>query len=102
MEQKEYVGLTKEEVAQRTAQGLSNKADLKAGRTEGQIVAAHLFTFFNCIFVVLAVILALVQSSVKNMTFLGVVVPTVLSMFSIVVFLRIGELALVYSRVGLE
>ena len=74
MEQKEYVGLTKEEVAQRTAQGLSNKADLKAGRTEGQIVAAHLFTFFNCIFVVLAVILALVQSSVKNMTFLGVVV----------------------------
>ena len=26
------------------------KADLKAGRTEGQIVAAHLFTFFNCNF----------------------------------------------------
>ena len=38
----------------------------------------------------------------KLSTFLGVVVPTVLSMFSIVVFLRIGELALVYSRVGLE
>ena len=55
MEQKAYVGLTGEEVSQRMAQGLSNKADLKAGRTEAQIVTAHLFTFFNCIFVILAV-----------------------------------------------
>ena len=38
MEQKAYVGLTGEEVSQRMAQGLSNKADLKAGRTEAQIV----------------------------------------------------------------
>ena len=74
MEQKEYAGLTGEEVSRKMAQGLSNKADLKAGRTEAQIIGAHLFTFFNCIFVILAVILALVQSSVKNMTFLGVVV----------------------------
>ena len=74
MEQKAYVGLTGEEVSQRMAQGLSNKTDLKAGRTEAQIVTAHLFTFFNCIFVILAVILALVRSSPKNMTFLGVVV----------------------------
>ena len=74
MEQKAYVGLTGEEVSQRMAQGLSNKADLKAGRTEAQIVTAHLFTFFNCIFVILAVILAVVRSSPKNMTFLGVVV----------------------------
>ena len=74
MEQKARVGLTGEEVSRAMAQGLSNKADLKAGRTEGQIISAHLFTFFNCIFVILAVVLALVQSSVKNMTFLGVVV----------------------------
>lgn len=32
-----------------------------------------------------------VASARKLSTFLGVVVPTVLSMFSIVVFLRIGE-----------
>lgn len=32
-----------------------------------------------------------VPSARKLSTFLGVVVPTVLSMFSIVVFLRIGE-----------
>lgn len=31
------------------------------------------------------------ESARKLSTFLGVVVPTVLSMFSIVVFLRIGE-----------
>lgn len=74
MEQKALVGLTEEEVSCRMAQGLSNKADLKAGRTEAQIVAAHLFTFFNCIFVILAVILVFVRSSPKNMTFLGVVV----------------------------
>ena len=74
MEQKAQLGLTKEEVSQRTAQGLSNKGNLKAGRTEGQIIWAHLFTFFNCIFVILAAILAAVQSSPKNMTFLIVVV----------------------------
>ena len=74
MEQKVHPGLTGEEVSQRMAQGLSNRTDLKAGRTETQIVTAHLFTFFNCIFVILAVILVLVRSSPKNMTFLGVVV----------------------------
>ena len=74
MERTAHLGLTGEEVSQRMTQGLSNKADLKAGRTEGQIIAAHLFTFFNCIFVILAVILAVVRSSPKNMTFLGVVV----------------------------
>ncbi len=74
MEQKVRLGLTGAEASKRMAQGLSNKADLKAGRTEGQIIAAHLFTFFNCIFVILAVILMLVQSSVKNMTFLVIVV----------------------------
>lgn len=43
-----------------------------AGNTEGQIVTAHIFTFFNLVFLVLAVMLALGGSTVKNMTFLVV------------------------------
>ena len=74
MEQKERLGLTKEEVARAMAEGRSNRMTQKAGRSEGQIMAAHVFTFFNCIFVILACILVAVQSSVKNMTFLIVVV----------------------------
>lgn len=74
MEQKERLGLTGEEVSRKMAQGLSNRTTQKAGRSEGQIVAAHIFTFFNLIFVVLAGILAAVQSSPKNMLFLIVVV----------------------------
>ncbi len=74
MEQKEKLGLTSEEAARRMAESRSNRTTQKAGRSEGQIVAAHLFTFFNFIFFILAGILVLVQSSPKNMLFLIVVV----------------------------
>ena len=67
-------GLSEAAVQQRQAAGLTNQTHTNPGRTEGQIIAQNLLTFFNLVFVILAVVLALCGSSVKNMTFLVVVV----------------------------
>lgn len=67
-------GLTQEQAAERANAGWSNGLAKSAGKTEWDIVAQNLFTFFNLVFVILAVALALAGSSVKNMTFLVVVV----------------------------
>ena len=67
-------GLTQAEVLDRKEKGWANLQGLSAGKTEGEIIAKNLLTFFNLVFVVLAVALALAGSSVKNMTFLIVVV----------------------------
>ncbi len=67
-------GLTSAQVAEKTAAGLHNRVDAQAGRSERQIVLSHIFTFFNLIFVVLAVVLVLASASVKHMGFLVVAV----------------------------
>ncbi|MBQ7341396.1 MAG: cation-translocating P-type ATPase [Oscillospiraceae bacterium] len=78
----EYRGLTSEEVRQRTEAGLTNRITAKQGKTEGQIILTHLFTFFNLVFLVLAAILLLSGSSPMNMTFLIVVlVNTIIGCF---------------------
>ncbi len=68
------VGLTTLQVAERTEKGWTNGIPKSAGKTEWDVIAQNLFTFFNLVFVVLAVALALAGSSIKNMTFLIVVV----------------------------
>ena len=67
------MGLSHVQASELEAKGWSNRQMISAGKTEGEIVAQNLFTFFNLVFVVLAVALALAGSSVKNMTFLIVV-----------------------------
>ena len=67
-------GLSRSQVHQRQENGLKNSAPVSAGRSEWEIIAGNLLTFFNLVFGVLAVVLALAGSSVKNMTFLIVVV----------------------------
>ena len=67
------VGLTHRQVKERLAAGWCNKPSRGAMLSEGQIVSRHVFTFFNLVFAVLAVVLVLVESSVKNFGFLGVV-----------------------------
>ena len=67
-------GLSSSQVAERIEKGWSNGVVRTAGKTELDIITQNLFTFFNLVFVVLAVALALAGSSVKNMTFLIVVV----------------------------
>ena len=67
-------GLTAAQVQERRENGLGNGSPISAGRSELQIIAGNLLTFFNLVFVVLAAVLAIAGSSVKNMTFLIVVV----------------------------
>ena len=67
-------GLTRAQVLERQENGLSNGAPVSAGRSEWEIIAGNLLTFFNLVFGVLAVALVIAGSSVKNMTFLIVVV----------------------------
>ncbi|MBR2888977.1 MAG: HAD-IC family P-type ATPase [Oscillospiraceae bacterium] len=64
------MGLTGEQADLRKACGWANIAPTSASKTEQQIILSHTLTFFNLVFVVLAVILVFVQSSPKNMTFL--------------------------------
>ena len=67
-------GLSALEVQHRRERGWENREGKTALRTEGEIIAHHTLTFFNLVFVVLAVILLLAGSSLKNMTFLIVAV----------------------------
>ena len=67
------MGLTSVQVQQRQVQGLSNRSAVKTGRTEKEIVLAHCLTYFNLVFVVLAAVLLISGSSIKNMTFMVVV-----------------------------
>jgi cation-transporting ATPase E len=67
-------GLTLQQAKQRLACGWGNQVYDKAVRTEGQIILANCLTFFNLVFVVLAVLLLLAGSSVIKMTFMVVVI----------------------------
>jgi len=66
-------GLTKDQAAQRTQAGLTNTAINTTFKTTRQIIYSNTFTFFNLIFVVLAVLLVMVRSF-KDMTFLPVII----------------------------
>ena len=65
-------GLTSAQAAERTAAGLSAGAARSSGKTEREIILTHIFTFFNLIFLVLAVMLVIGRSTVMNMGFLMV------------------------------
>ena len=63
------VGLTEDEAAQRRAAGLDNRAVEAPGKSEKQIIRENVCTYFNLVFAVLSVCLALV-GSFANMSFL--------------------------------
>ncbi|MCD7859556.1 MAG: HAD-IC family P-type ATPase [Firmicutes bacterium] len=63
-------GLSDEQARERLQAGLGNTAPAGATLSEKDIVLRHCFTFFNMIFLFLALVLAVSGSSVKNMTFL--------------------------------
>ena len=73
MEQRQFtfctdprVGLTAEQAAQRKAAGTPKPT----GKSQREIILTHCFTFFNLIFVLLAVMLVIGRSTVLNMGFL--------------------------------
>ncbi|EMF0147914.1 cation-translocating P-type ATPase [Enterococcus hirae] len=65
-------GLTDEQVAERVHAQATNETIDPSFKTNKQIVLQNIFTYFNLIFIVLAVLLCLV-SSYKNWTFLPVI-----------------------------
>lgn len=68
------IGLTAAQVQERIEGGWISGQTAPSGKTTREIIAGHCFTFFNLIFLVLAVALALVASSPLNMGFLVVAV----------------------------
>ncbi len=71
--QKIQIGLKTAEVEERIAQGLVNRTNITTDKTTAQIIKSNLFTYFNLIFLILAVLLCLV-GSYRNLTFLPVVI----------------------------
>ena len=67
-------GLLQTQVAQRETCGWANGANTGASRSEREIILHNCLTFFNFVFIALAVVLLLGGSSVKNLTFLVVVI----------------------------
>ena len=65
-------GLTSAQVEQRVAAGLANLAVEPPTRTVGQIFLSNIFTYFNMLFVLLAVCVILVRSWL-DLTFMGVI-----------------------------
>ena len=66
-------GLQPAQAKERQQAGLGNVILQNTGRTEKEIIRDNCLTFFNMVFVVMAVLMLLVGSSVLNLTFLGVV-----------------------------
>ena len=66
-------GLTKEEVLELTKNGKTNYIKNSASKSSLEIVASNLFTYFNLIFLILA-ILIIVGGVFKNLMFLPVVI----------------------------
>lgn len=66
------LGLTTREAEERKHQGLANEQVDSSTRTVKQIVKDNVFTYFNLIFTVLAVLLILV-GTFKELTFMGIV-----------------------------
>ena len=65
-------GLSPQQVRERVGNGAVNESVDSSTRTYGEIVKSNVFTYFNLIFVVLALLL-LIVGSFKDMTFLGVI-----------------------------
>ena len=76
------LGLTSAQAEELLSQGLGAGTGVQPGKSEKEIILRHCFTFFNLVFLVLAVLLLIGRSSVMNMGFLGVViVNTVIGIF---------------------
>lgn len=94
------VGLTAAQVQERIDGGWVSGEAPHSGKTEKEIVLSHCFTFFNLIFLVLAVLLMTAGSSILNMGFL--VVAAVNTVIGIVQQIRakrsVDRLVLVSER----
>lgn len=70
----ELTGLTSEQAQRQQELGKGNHTRSTTGKTEKEIILEHCFTYFNLVFLILAVILAVSGSGLHNMTFLVIVI----------------------------
>lgn len=74
-------GLTSDEVSILVSEGKVNISDEKVGKSYGRIIRDNLFTYFNLVWLIVTLLLA-VCKSFTNMTFLAIVIPNlVISIF---------------------
>ena len=81
MHQNQFQGLSQAQVEERRQKGLTNQVTISTERTTWQIVRSNIFTYFNFIFLVLAILLVLVQSW-NNLLFVPIVVMVSLGICS--------------------
>ncbi|MCD8365328.1 MAG: cation-translocating P-type ATPase, partial [Clostridiales bacterium] len=84
-------GLTREEVAERLARGWDNHAVDSSLKSTGDIIRENIFTYFNLIFLILAILLCIVRSF-RDLTFLPIIIVNTL----------IGIIQEVYAKNELE
>lgn len=66
-------GLTNQEVKERVEKGLINHTNISTGKTVKQIISSNILTYFNLIFLIIALLLIYV-SSFRNLTFLPIII----------------------------
>ena len=71
------LGLTGDEVRERVERGQVNVSTEKNGKSYPEIIFTNLFTFFNMVWAIIAVILCIL-GEFKNLTFLPVIIPNIL------------------------
>lgn len=71
------IGLTEHQVQERVAAGCTNEAVESSSDTIGDIIRENVFTYFNLIFTVLAVLLCIV-GSFRDLTFLPIIIANTL------------------------
>lgn len=74
---KQPIGLTQAEVEQRIKEGKVNRAVNDQAKTTWQIIKENTFTYFNLIFLVLAILLVIV-GEYKDLTFLPVIIANMI------------------------
>ena len=71
-------GLSNEQVAKRNEEGLTNKVNDKKSQTVLGIILSNTFTFFNILYVFIAIILVIAGASFKNFAFVPIVLANTL------------------------
>ena len=77
IEKEELVGLTTAEVEKQKALGNVNVVTEKVGKSYFEIIKDNLFTFFNFVWAIVAIMLIAIGSP-GNLTFLFIVIPNIL------------------------
>ncbi len=70
-------GLTDDEVNERIEQGLVNLSDISTGKSVKNIILSNILTYFNLIFLIIAILLIYV-GSYRNLTFLPVIIGNII------------------------